>query len=241
MKNIRIKTSLLLVFLLSSFSLQAIQSSTANVCTALVAAACAGCSYQVMPKLPTYIQPFALVTGISSAITVVTYYNLHQLTPDGRIKKAKNLLKKLSHHPLARIHFDNDQSFFDAVHDVYLTDDLPLISAYNCLIDLVPTMHSIFRLIKKASVQVNKNSVLQKKCHASLLRAKKLFRNISDAIKRIRNHKDYLSQLTIYKESLSHEQQTIAQQQIANAHHDIAVAKQGSTVLKWLKFFFGRK
>ena len=240
MKNPFIKTVFLLIILISPFSLQSIQHSTANVCTALVASVCAGCSYVVTQKLPGYVHPFALA-GISSAITAITYYNLYQVTPAGRIKRAKNLLQNLSRHVFVRTHFDDDQVFFDTIQDVYLTHDLPLMSAYNRLITIVPTMHYIFSLINKASTQVYKNGSLQKECKRSLVQARKLFRNISDAIKRIRSHKDYLSQLTIYKESLLQEKQTIAQQQIASAHHDIAVAKQGSTVLKWLKFLFGRK
>jgi hypothetical protein len=240
MKNIFIKTFFLLVILVLPFSLQAIQKSTANICTALIASVCTGCSYKIAHELPENIHPFALV-GMSSLITAITYYSLHQSTPAGRIKRANILLDNLARHTFARIHFDSEQAFFDAVQDVYLTDDLPLISAYNHLIDLIPMIHYAFGLINKASAQGRKDTLLQKECNASLSCAKKLFKNVSDAIKRIRGHKDYLSQLTIYKESLLQEQQTITQQQVANAYQDVALAKQSSALLKWLKFLFGCK
>jgi hypothetical protein len=231
---------LLLIILILHFPSQAIQKSVVHSCTTLVASACAGCSYAIAHKIPGYIPPFIFV-GMGSLVTVATYYGLQQFTPAGRIKRANILLNDIIRHPFARMHFGNDQAFFDAVQDIYLTDDLPLISAYNHLINLVPVMHHAFGLINKASAEVHKNSLLQKKFNKSLRRAKKLFRNISDAIKRIREHKDYLSQLAIYKESLLQEQQTIAQQQIANAQQEVALAKQGSTLLKWIKFFLGKK
>jgi hypothetical protein len=237
-KSITTKTSLLLVIITLNSSLYAIQDSTANMCTAFVAALCAGCSYKIIHDMPGKVHPFVLV-GMSSLITATVYYGAHQSTPAGRIKRANLLLNDLSRHTFVRTHFDNDQAFFDAVQDVYLTDDLPLISAYNHLIDFIPTVHYAFGLINKATAEVRKNVLLQEECDASLSCANKLFRNISDAIKRIREHKDYLSQLSIYKESLLQEQQTIAQQQMASAHQDIAQAKQGSALLKWLKFLFG--
>jgi len=240
MNYIKNKTSLLLLILAFNFPLNAIQDSTANMCTALVATVCAGSSYKIMQEMPGKIHP-AILAGVGSLITAVTYYALQQSTPAGRIKRANILLTDLSRHTFARTHFDNDQAFFDAVQDVYLTYDLPLISAYNHLIDLIPTVHYAFGLINKASAEVRRDVLLQEECDASLSCANKLFRNISDAIKRIREHKNYLSQLSIYKESLHKEQQTIAQQQIASAHQEAAHAKQGSTLLKWLKFLFGRQ
>lgn len=236
--NIKIKTFSLLILITFSFSLQAIQDSTASMWTTFTALACAGCSYKIMQEMPGQISPTALI-GISSVITGIAYYGLQQATPAGRIKRANLLLNDLARHTFARTHFETDQAFFDAVQDVYLTDDLPLISAYNHLIDLIPTVHYAFGLINKATAEVRRDVLLQEECDASLSFANKLFRNISNAIKRIREHKDYLSQLSIYKESLLQEQQTIAQQQVANAHQDIVHAKQGLALLKWFKFLFG--
>lgn len=238
-KNTKTTTSLLLVLSVYSFQTQAIQSSTADMCTALVAALCAGGSYKIVSDMPVVIHP-AILGGASCVITAMSYYVLHQSTPAGRIKRANILLNDIARHTLARTHFDNDKTFFDAIQDVYLTDDLPLISAYNHLLYLVPTIHYALCLVNKASAEVGKDVLLQEECDASLSRANVLFGNISDAIKRIRDHKDYLSQLSIYKESLAQEQQTIAQQQMANAHQQVAEAKQSSKFLKWLKFWMGR-
>ena len=215
-----------------------IQSSTADICTAIIAAACAGGSYKIWSETHK-IHP-AICAGVSCVITAVTYHLLHQSTPAGRIKRANILLDDIARHTLARVSFDDEESFFDAVQDMYLTDDLPLMSAYNHLINLVATMHYTLSLINTASAEVGKDVLLQEECDASSSRANILFKNISDAIKRIRDHKNYLSQLSIYKESLAQEKQTIAQQQMAYAQYNMAQSQQSSTFLKWLKFIFGR-
>jgi hypothetical protein len=205
-----------------------------------VACLCAGGSYEIARKSAYQIHP-AILAGASGIVTLGSYYVLHRSTPIGRLKRANSLLNQISRHTLARTSFDSDRLFFDAVQDVYLTDDLPLISAYNHLLALVPNLHYALGLINKASAEVGKDVLVQEECDASLSRANKLFKNVADAIKRIREHKDYLSQLTIYKESLLQEKQTIAQEQMALAQLQMAHAQQGNTLLNWLKALFGRK
>lgn len=239
-KNIKIKTFSLLIVLVFSVSTQAIQESTANMCTALIASVCAGGGYKLYSDMANTIHP-GVIGGAGCVITFMAYHILHKSTPAGRIKRANIMLNDIARHTLARSCFTHDQDFFDAVQDVYLTDDLPLISAYHHLLDLIPTMHYTLCLINKASAQVGRDVMLQEECDASLSRANMLFANISNAIKRIRDHKDYLSQLSIYKESLIQEQQTIAQQQLANAQQQVADAKQSSVFLKWLRFLFSSK
>lgn len=240
-KNIKNRTTSFIIALsLCNVPLHGIQHSTANTCTAVIAAVCAGGGYKIWSDMSGNINP-ALLVGTGCMITAISYYVLHKSTPAGRIKRANMLLNDIARHTLARTGFDNDRLFFDTVQDVYLTDDLPLISGYNHLIALVPIMHYALSLINKASAEVGKDVLLQEECDASLSRANILFGNISDAIKRIRDHKDYLSQLSIYKESLVQAQQTIAQQQMANAQQQTADAKQSSTFLKWLKFLFGSR
>ena len=216
----------------------AIQSSTADICTAAAAAMCAGGSYKIYFDAPQALNP-TILAGVSCVGTAAAYHMLHKITPAGRIKRANILLNDIARHTLARVSFDNEKLFFDAVQDVYLTDDLPLISAYNHLINLVPTVHYTLSLINKASAEVGRDVLLQEECDASLSYANTLFKNISDALKMIRDHKDYLPQLALYKESLAREKQTIAQQQMAHAQQDMAHAQQSSNFLQWLKFIFG--
>jgi hypothetical protein len=233
-RSLNLKKSTLLLVAMSSLPIHPLYDSTANYGTMFMACLCAGGTYQVMKEFPNKIHP-GFLAGASCVATVVTYYMLHRSTPMGRLKRAHVLLNEISRHTLARIAFDNDRVFFDAVQDIYLTDDLPLISAYNHLLALIPTVHYALSLINKASAETGKDVLLQEECDASLSRANKLFRNIADAVKRIREHKDYLSQLTLYKENLVQEKQTIAQEQMALAQIQMAHAQQSNTLLKWLK------
>ena len=232
------KIAILTVLIFNNAS-HPIQSSTADMGTTLVAATCAAGSYKLYIDAPHAFNP-AVFAGVSCIATAATYHFLHQVTPAGRIKRANLLLNDIARHTLARVSFEDESSFFDAVQDMYLTDDLPLISAYNHLINLVPTMHYTLSLINTASAEVGRNVFLQEECDASLSRANMLFKNISDAIKRIREHKNYLSQLSIYKENIIQEKQTVAQQQMAHAQYNIAQSQQSSTSLQWLKFILGR-
>src|SRR5204863_2776774 len=133
----------------------AIQNSTAQGGTVLVACICAAGSYEIIQKFPGKIHP-ALLAGVSTVATIAVYYMLQQATPAGRIKRANKLLNDVSRHTLARTIFNNDQMFFDMVQDVYLTDDLPLISGYNHLIALIPIVRYAFSLINKASAEMGK-------------------------------------------------------------------------------------
>lgn len=242
MKRQQIKKIVLVgaFFIVVHMPINAIQEKTANMSTVALAALSATGSYQAW--LATNKQVHPVVFGVvSTAFVSFMYYHFHSITPQGRLKRATKLLDELSRHKLIRNSFDSETSFFDTVHDVYLTDDLPLISAYNHLIELLPTVHYALGLISKASAQVGKNSLLQEECDSVSSRAKELFANMSNAIKMVREHKDYLAQLQIYKEFLANEKQIFAQQQMADAHVQIAQAQKSSTLLKWLKaLFWGR-
>lgn len=241
-KNMNKIMVVVLVLSTAHIPVQGISNQVADVCSAFVAAACAGGSYKLWQNMPISekIHP-AFFAGVSLVGTAVTYTFLHSVTPAGRLKRANILLNEISRHTLARVSFDNDRLFFDAVQDEYLREDLPLISAYHHLIDLLPDVHLAFGLINKAASEVDKDHVLQGEYNSSLSCANELFKNISAALKRIREHKDYLPQLTIYKDSLNNAKQTIAQEQIALAQLQMAQAQQSSTFLKWLKaIFLGR-
>ena len=235
-----IKKNLILTVVVSISPAYAIQESTAKIGAGIVAIISSAGSYSLMREFPGKFSSLAFVGG-TAVMTVGCYYILHRATPAGRIKRANVMLNEIARHTLARMSFSDEASFFDAVHDIYLTDDLPLISAYNHLLSIVPDVHYALSLINKASAEVGRDVLLEEECDASLSRANTLFKNISDALKRIRSHKDYLAQLNLYKENILHEKQTIAQEQIAVAHTQIAYAQQSSTFLKWLKaIFFGK-
>lgn len=240
LKNVKILTYIVLFNSIITTIVYPIQQKTALFGTASVALLSAVASYKAWLLSNKQIHP-AIFYAPSSLLIACAYHHLQSITPQGRLNRATILLNDLSQHILINNSFSSDNAFFDAVHDVYLTDDLPLISAYNHLIELLPNAHYAFSLISSAASQAEKNSPLQEACETALLRAKKLFTNMSNAIKLIRAHKDYLTQLQIYKEFLANEKQLASHQQMVIAQQNIAHAQQSSNLLKWLKaLFWGR-
>jgi len=236
-KKINKKLTIVLSVLVSFFSAHGISNKAANMMTtgvAIVSAGGSGYGWYTISELQKIHPAFFVVTSLIA--TGVACRFLHSITPAGRIKRANILLNKLLRHRLIKVSFDRKGDFFDAVHDRFLQEDLPLISAYHHIVSLLPMMHRAFGLINKAAAEADKNVVLRKKYNASLGCAKKIFKNMSVALKRIREHKNYLSQLTIYKEFLNNTKQTIAQEQMAHAQVQMAHAQQGYTLLKWIKW-----
>jgi hypothetical protein len=194
-------------------------------------------SYYTWITAEKRINPVFLAV-ISGIVTATVSYELYCMTPGKRIDIAYNRINELTHNNLIKNSFSSDDQFFDALQDIYLSDDLPLISAYNHLISALPTIHEALSLINKASTEKNKTIALDKRCQVAQVYAQNILKNISYAIKNIREHKDYLRQLQIYKEFLTSEKQALAQTQMAAAHMQIAQAQSSSTLLKWLKAIF---
>jgi hypothetical protein len=236
-KNTTINALIFFTMVTTTVPAHAISRLTANMISTSVAAACSAVGYKMLIETRG-VNPFVLGTP-GAIITFATYHYLHKITPQGRLKRANALFNTVDNHKLAKNSYFDDGLFFDAVSDVYLTDDLPLISAYNTLIDLVPVVQVGFELINKALLEIGDDVELKKEYDAALLRGNNLFKNISSALKRIREHKDYLSQLRIYKEFLVNEKQAVAQEQMADAQVQMAHAQQSSALAKWIKLIFG--
>lgn len=180
----------------------AISQKAIYATTGLTAVASGVASYLAIPAFKSEFHP--AVFGAASVIgTSSVYYGLSYFTPEYRLKKAHALLKQLSKRSLIHYSFVEDRAFFDAVHSIYLTHDLPLISAYNHLVFSLPAVQEAFTLIRKAAAETGNDKKLKVRCKLALAQAKNVLKYISHAIKRIRDHKDYLPQLRIYKEFLA--------------------------------------
>ena len=201
----QIKKIIIFSLLISNItSIYCIKKSTAFIATGAFAGVSALASYAIWPLVKNEVHP-ALLAVSSIVVTSCLYSSLYERTPQGRLAQANKLINQLASHKLIQYSFSSDNAFFTAVHDVYLIHDLPLISAYNHLIQLLPMVNSTSFLIHKALSDSKSNKILREKCRCALLRTKRIFNNISHAIRRIREHKDYLAQLRIYKEFLAND------------------------------------
>lgn len=219
------------------FPANAIQRSTADIMTAAAGMMSLVFSYKVWTACDKKIYLHVLCAANVFFVSGI-YYCLYTMTPQGRLNKVKQLLEEISENTLIKYPFDTEEAFFSAVYDIYLTNDLPLISAYSNLVELLPKINHVFGIISKISADICQNPLLQEECAIVDAQSEEIFTHISEAIKRIREHKDYLTQLKIYKEFIASEQQFFVQQQIAHSHAHIAQSQQGMAILKWLKAFF---
>ncbi len=237
----RIRTLIFGIMLATTtFNTFAIQLKTARILSGVVGVTSLASSSVLWKNVhPAY---FGLMSAVISALS---YYVLYQVTPEGRLYEANVVIGQLNQTLLVSNSFTDKDIFFKALQDIYIEHDLPLISAYQELVILLPAARHAYSLLDKACAEVEDNCKLAEKCGVALSQAQRLINNITTAIKRIRDHKDYLSQLKIYKQFLSAENMTgvqaqiaVSQQSIALSHQQIAGAQKSSNLLRWLQAIF---
>ncbi len=245
MKTHVLKIILVVIFAGSANNAFTIKLKTAKTVTGLTVLASLCGSYKLRNDCfpQTHFGYFACASAV---ISLGAYYTLYQYTPEGRMYRASLLLDDISQYKLATNNFTQEHVFFDILHELYITNDLPLISAYNALTAILPHAHCALKLLQKAQAEIGDNYELADKCEALLSEAQYVLSNIINSIKMVRNHKDYLEQLRIYKQFLASEKQSeiqehmvAVQQQMAHAQGQIAHAQQSSVFLKWMKVLFG--
>lgn len=242
--NIRKKALALGMISVMCMPAAAMQRSTARFLSAVVATGCAAGSYDMFSKMKG-VNP-VLLASVSGIFTYMTYSYLYGFTPEGRLSRAMELLYKVRNCRLTEQSFFDDRLFFDTLHGVYLTQDLPLVTAYSQLVIAESLCREAIDLLHKALGQVFEDGRLEEKCTDVLSDANRFLSNITQAVRRIKEHKDYLTQLQMYKEwaiaekqAFAQEQMALAQLQMANAQTQIAHTQTSRTNLKWLKAIFG--
>src|SRR5437899_2087357 len=113
MKNKQMKRKIIfcLIVLAANRPVNAIQKTTANIGTGLVAMLSAAGSYQGMIFTDGKVHPACF--GVASVLlSGGTYCFLHTITPEGRLKRANKHLDELARHKLVKNSFDSDHDFF---------------------------------------------------------------------------------------------------------------------------------
>ncbi len=223
-----------IIIIFSSTHISAVLLSTARLLSGAIGLAYLGTSSIAWKDVrPMYC-------GIASAvISVLSYRHLYQTTPEGKLLRATIMLEQIKKVLLAEQTFSSEEVFLKTLHEVYIAYDLPLISAYEQLVTLLPIVHQAYQLLNDVAKHVADNDELAQQTDASLIQARRFIKNITTSIKWIRAHKDYLPQLKIYKQFIATQKVTSVQELIAASHQQIAFAQKSSTVLQWLQAIFG--
>jgi hypothetical protein len=206
---------------------QAITMKTAQILTAATGAGLFGGSYYLLSNKTSISYPLAWAAGGSALATWGAWYLFRSFTPEGRVDSARRKINRVSRNPMAMQHFSNDRVFFDALQEVYIGDDLWLVSAYNEMSSLLSDARYALDLIDTARAEAssyNNIHVIQQ-CNSLSPYARQAIINLTDGLKMVRNNPEYIKQVKIYKEMLAAEQKLQVQQQMADAQSQMAHAQ----------------
>jgi len=92
-------------------------------------------------------------SGVSLFSGLFFYFIFFNMTPDARVKRAMNILKKISEEPLIDIaahYYDDPQVLVHCVYSEYFNSTLPLIDAFNRFIRLRLMLNSAKELLESA-------------------------------------------------------------------------------------------
>ena len=141
----------------------------------------------------------------AAGISGLLYAILYRFTPRGRLELARMKAACIERNSIATHSFTDEATFFNALQEVYLASDLWLVDAYNSLKMLAEQACSAHELLDEARTEGIDDYILVQECNTLLPRVRQAQVNISNAIKMIRNNKEYIAQLKIHNQVLAEE------------------------------------
>lgn len=171
-----------------------------------------------------------VVSGIGgvlggAAVGGIAYYILYEYTPEGRTARANRKMNRILSNPMATRSFDTEKEFFNALQSVYVVHDLWLIGAFRELSSLLQDAYDVVSLVEQVKAEVPDNYGLVQQCDTLKPKARMAITYITQAIKTIRENKEYIEQLKIQKEQEMRERELQVAQQQANAASTNAMAQ----------------
>ena len=170
------------------------------------------------------------LVGIGTATLV--YLIAREYTPERKFERAKNLLNHAESGLFIPNQHVNDRVFFDAMHTAYATYDLPYAVAYYDLTDRLRLLNSARDLFNDACSEDTTLSCLAQEYQTFTAN---LTHIVIEAIKRIKQSKEFTSQLKIYekrrleeKRLAIEERKVAARESQARAQHNQAFAQHNS-------------
>ena len=179
--------------------------------------------------------PFFPIWGLGAGAIAagVTYYFIHQYTPEGRYAKALSLIHKAGNCPMSEQSFQSEKEFFSILGDLYVGEDWWLVTAFNELAGYLDGCRKSLDLLAKAHDGSVDNYALAQQCGSLTVVARKYVLNLATALKRIKAHKDYISQMKEFKRAEIERQKMVIEQQKASAAQAQAGAQWHSANAQW--------
>lgn len=191
-------------------------------------------SYYALGNTLSYPYNYLAIGGISAVTGLISWGILNSFTPAGRLSSAKKKLVAVSANPMAIQSFNEDRVFFDALQEVYITDDLWLISGFNEMSVLLDESRSALELTERARSEAARSNLLEivHECNVISPHLRRMISNLAAGLKRIRTNPEYVKQVKIHKEMLAAQAKLAVQQQVANAQTQMAHAQMHTAFRK---------
>ncbi len=152
--------------------------------------------------------------------TGLIYWLTNRITPHGRLGRAKSKVEKIRNNSLALKPFESEEQLMNHLQEVYVTHDLPLVTAFNDLSNLYQESINAVGLLNAAMTDCHEYDFVQN-CQRLITEAGAMRDNLTKVIKMVRGNKEYLEQVKLA------DQRNFARQQIA-VQQDMASAKWAS-------------
>jgi hypothetical protein len=171
--------------------------------------------------------------GVGGLASAATYFLLYQYTPEGRYAWAQVRVQQAGCNPLSSQPFESDAAFFDVVEDLYIGEDWWLVTAFNELTILLDGCRLALDQLDQAKAGSGDNFSFVQQCNTLSGVARKYILNMTNAVKRIRNHKDYIAQMKEFKRMEMEKQKLAVEQAKANAAMSQANASWSQAGAHW--------
>jgi len=211
------KYSLAFLFSLSvTTSSYPIQSSTAKIIS-LASGAGVGALVAYQPD-SNYV--YGSIAGVCTA--GLMYLITREFTPERKYERAKDLLYRAENGLFVRSQYLSDHVFFDAMQTAYATYDLPYAVAYYDLTDRLRWIKNARQLFDQAC---SENVTLSCLAQEYQSHADDLMRIVIEAIKRIKQTKEFSKQLKTYEKRRLAEKRLAIERRKAAARENQAWAQ----------------
>ncbi len=174
--------------------------------------------------------PVGTVVGACTA--GIVYLIAREFTPERKFERAIGWLYLAESELFVRDQYISDHAFFDAMQTAYARNDLPYAVAYYDLTDRLAWLNNARDLFDDACSESTTLACLAQEYQTQVANLKSI---IIDAIKRIKQTKEFTKQLKIYEKRriaqqrlAIEERKAAARESQARAEHNQAIAQQNS-------------
>jgi len=121
--------------------------------------------------------------------TGLVYWLMNRITPQGRFNRAKSKVEKIRNNPLALKAFASEEQLISELQEVYITHDLPLVTAFNDLSNLYQESLNAVGLLNAAMADCYEHSFVANS-KRFIAEAQSMRDNLMNVIKMVRGNND---------------------------------------------------